>query len=240
VGTNLRPHYLALGAGRRELGSPPVLAATATAPPYVRAEIADVLHMDRPVEIAAPAERRNIDLPVVRHALLGALEDAVVEEASRRCGTGLVYVGRRCDAETLAMRMDTPHRPALAFGRPTPLSGITRVPGQSTGRTLQAVRLLEAAGVMGLTADLTIEPDVARWTEAEARVEAQLAQRSALLRARREMIDSYVDGDGCRWAALPAYLGAAEVPGAAWPVETRRRLGHAARAAPWLPRVRRR
>jgi len=47
-GHDFRPSYLRLGNARKRLGSPPVLALTATATPRVREDIAERLRLDNP------------------------------------------------------------------------------------------------------------------------------------------------------------------------------------------------
>jgi ATP-dependent DNA helicase RecQ len=98
-----------------------------------------------------------------------------------------------------------------ACSRPVSLADLRRALGQSAGRTLQAVGLLQSAGAVRLSAEMVIEPGDVGWPEIAARVEAELEQRSALLRTRRQMIDAYVEGESCRWAALTAYLEQAEI-----------------------------
>jgi ATP-dependent DNA helicase RecQ len=312
-GADLRPDYAALGAVRASLGSPPVLATTATAPPHVRAEIVDVLRMTDPVQVIAPTERANIDPAVVRHASRADLDAAVVDEVRDLEGRGLVYVGRRQDAEEVAARLDGPGRRALAYhgslpaarrrevheafgaddevvvvatnafglgidasdvrfvvhtdapetidsyaqeigragrdgqratatlhvvagsagrrrfaagrslpdealcaavaalSRPAPLDEVRRALGQSRGRLLQAVRLVERSGGVALAPDLVVQPGPAPWADIRDRVAAELDAAAALRRTRREMIDAYVDSDDCRWSVLTGYLGGAEV-----------------------------
>jgi ATP-dependent DNA helicase RecQ len=61
-GHDFRPSYLRLGALRRPLGDPVVLALTATATPRVRQDIIERLDMRNPVEVIAPPHRKNLRL----------------------------------------------------------------------------------------------------------------------------------------------------------------------------------
>ena len=61
-GHDFRPAYLRIGAERRTLRIPQVLALTATATPRVRADIARRLRLKDPVEILAPPHRPNLRL----------------------------------------------------------------------------------------------------------------------------------------------------------------------------------
>jgi ATP-dependent DNA helicase RecQ len=63
-GHDFRPAYLRLGAARERLGSPPVLALTATATPRVREDIAERLGLRDPLVLTAPAHRKNLHLAV--------------------------------------------------------------------------------------------------------------------------------------------------------------------------------
>ncbi len=63
-GHDFRPSYLRLGAARRELGDPVMLALTATATPRVREDIAERLDMKRPKLVVAPPYRKNLRLSV--------------------------------------------------------------------------------------------------------------------------------------------------------------------------------
>src|SRR5690606_11658415 len=64
-GYDFRPAYRRLGARIRELGSPPVLALTATATERVREAIVDSLGMRDPEVIAASPHRSNLAFEVL-------------------------------------------------------------------------------------------------------------------------------------------------------------------------------
>ena len=63
-GHDFRPAYLRLGAERRALGVPTVLALTATATPRVTADIIERLDLDDPLVLRAPPHRKNLELSV--------------------------------------------------------------------------------------------------------------------------------------------------------------------------------
>jgi len=64
-GHDFRPSYLALGALAGDLGRPPVLALTATAPPQVREEIFKRLGLVDPTLVVRPVARPNLRFEVL-------------------------------------------------------------------------------------------------------------------------------------------------------------------------------
>ncbi|WP_328727736.1 ATP-dependent DNA helicase RecQ [Goekera deserti] len=104
-GHDFRPDYLRLGTVVEQLGSPPVLALTATAAPPVRAEIVQRLGMRDPAVVVAGFDRPEIRLEVEQHADPAAKRTAVLDrvcaEVGRRGderparGTGIVYSATR-------------------------------------------------------------------------------------------------------------------------------------------------
>jgi len=107
-GHDFRPDYLTIGQARQALGSPPLLAMTATAPPRVRRDI--VKHLGDPSAgsghglriIAGDVTRPNLQLEVLharnaddklRHLLAFCLAEP---------GSGIVYAGTRARCEELA------------------------------------------------------------------------------------------------------------------------------------------
>ncbi|HEY0252540.1 MAG TPA: ATP-dependent DNA helicase RecQ [Kofleriaceae bacterium] len=65
-GHDFRPAYLNLRAAIKELGSPPVLALTATATEEVAADIAKQLGLASPTVVRSPVDRENLRLEVLR------------------------------------------------------------------------------------------------------------------------------------------------------------------------------
>ncbi|WP_242657448.1 RecQ family ATP-dependent DNA helicase [Klenkia taihuensis] len=103
-GHDFRPDYLRLGAVVEQLGSPTVLALTATAAPPVRSEVVERLRMTDPAVVVAGFDRPEIRLEVEHHAdadrKTAALLDRAVAEAGH--GTGIVYSATRKGTLTLA------------------------------------------------------------------------------------------------------------------------------------------
>lgn len=116
-GHDFRPDYLFIQEARHELGDPPALAMTATAPPRVRDEIVDYIHRDgaRDPGSATGARRPTVmALDIFRHNLhLSALQfhneeeklSALLKFVTETQGPGIVYVNSRHKAETIAFAL---------------------------------------------------------------------------------------------------------------------------------------
>ena len=104
-GHDFRPDYLRLGGVREALGSPPVLALTATASPPVRTEIVERLRMDDPALVVRGFDRPNIHLAVETFFEEKPKDDALAERVATAPKPGIVYTATRARAEELAERL---------------------------------------------------------------------------------------------------------------------------------------
>lgn len=101
-GHDFRPEYLQLGRTIRRLGSPRVIALTATASPLVRDEILTHLGIEDAVVSVRGFDRPNIRLFVRRFADENAKRRALLESVARAPKPGIVYVATKRAAEDLA------------------------------------------------------------------------------------------------------------------------------------------
>jgi ATP-dependent DNA helicase RecQ len=99
-GLSFRPDYLFIGAARRELGSPPVLALTATASGETQAEVQERLGPLEPV--VASVFRPNLRFEVVRAGNREEKQEQVVKLCAATEGAIIVYARSRESCETLA------------------------------------------------------------------------------------------------------------------------------------------
>jgi len=114
-GHDFRPDYLRIGELVDALGSPTVLALTATASPPVREEIVERLRMDEPEQIVRGFDRPNIRLEVDRHYDDGAKRRALLARAKALGGPGIIYVATRRLADELAEELSADGIRALAY-----------------------------------------------------------------------------------------------------------------------------
>jgi ATP-dependent DNA helicase RecQ len=105
-GHDFRPDYLRIGPAAERIGSPTVLALTATASPPVREEIVERLNMRMPEVIIRGFDRPNIRLEVDRHHADHQKRRALVERANALGGPGIVYVATRRGAEEIAAELE--------------------------------------------------------------------------------------------------------------------------------------
>lgn len=101
-GHDFRPDYLRLDAARHRMGSPTVIALTATASTPVREEIVDRLAMRDALVLSGGFDRTELHLGVRRHVADDDKRAAVVERAVELPGPGLVYTATRRDTERYA------------------------------------------------------------------------------------------------------------------------------------------
>ncbi|HXF63093.1 MAG TPA: RecQ family ATP-dependent DNA helicase, partial [Caldilineaceae bacterium] len=121
-GHDFRPDYLFIQEARQELGNPPALAMTATAPPRVRDEILDYISTpdsaavspngvappaapNRPRVIALDIFRGNLHLSAVRFHNEEEKLAALLKFVTETEGSGIVYVNSRHKAESLAFAL---------------------------------------------------------------------------------------------------------------------------------------
>ncbi|MDV8000682.1 RecQ family ATP-dependent DNA helicase [Rhodococcus sp. IEGM 1408] len=104
-GHDFRPDYLRLDVARHRMGSPTVIALTATASTSVREEIVSRLEMPDALILSGGFDRTELHLTVRRHVEDGAKRDAVVERAVELPGPGLVYAATRRATEEYAQQI---------------------------------------------------------------------------------------------------------------------------------------
>jgi len=91
-GHDFRPAYAQLRHVIEQLGAPPVLALTATAPPDLLQEIRDKLGIDTARVIQTGIERENLTLEVMRTVNREEKEARALEIIETTPGSGIVYV----------------------------------------------------------------------------------------------------------------------------------------------------
>jgi ATP-dependent DNA helicase RecQ len=104
-GHDFRPDYLRLGKVREELGSPPTVAATATATKQVRDDILQTLALRDPGIFVTGFDRTNLVLGVLGARSKGGKEDLLVGEVGRMGRPALVYCATRRSVESVASRL---------------------------------------------------------------------------------------------------------------------------------------
>ncbi len=100
-GHDFRPSYLALGALAEDLGRPPVLALTATAPPLVREEIVKRLGLREAAIVVRPVARPNLRFEVKQCMTEDVKRRELVQYLRRLRRPGIVYCSTVKDVEEL-------------------------------------------------------------------------------------------------------------------------------------------
>jgi ATP-dependent DNA helicase RecQ len=91
-GHDFRPAFLSLGAGIKALGSPPVLALTATATPQVLEDVVRQLGLRDPLTLNLGVYRPNLHYQVHHTASETAKQQRLVSLVRDTPGTGIIYV----------------------------------------------------------------------------------------------------------------------------------------------------
>jgi len=101
-GHNFRPDYLFLPRVVKDLGSPPVLALTATATPQVREDILRSLGMRSPEVVVTSFNRPNLTYRVVEAKKKDSKLPLILDVIRRSPPPGIVYATTRKECEELA------------------------------------------------------------------------------------------------------------------------------------------
>ena len=151
-GLDFRPDYLQLADARSWLGSPQVLALTATASPPVQVEITRRLQMIDPAVVVAGFDRPNISLAV--HAVHGdaaadhlRADDAVVHAVLAGPTPAIVYAATRRHCEDLAGRFDQLVLRAAPYHAGLPAAVRAATQDAFVGGTLDVVVATSAFGL---------------------------------------------------------------------------------------------
>ena len=100
-GHDFRPDYLRLKAAIAEAGRPQVVALTATATPYVRADIIEQLGLSEPRAFVSGFDRPNLSINVV-HTQKEREKIAHVRRLAALGGSGIIYSSTRKSVEQVA------------------------------------------------------------------------------------------------------------------------------------------
>ena len=107
-GHDFRPAFLSLGAAVRDLGHPPVLALTATAPDRVIDDIVKQLGLRNPVHVNLGVYRPNLHYSVEHTASEERKQRTLIERLHAIEGNGIVYVAtvKHCDEVTRVLETE--------------------------------------------------------------------------------------------------------------------------------------
>ena len=105
-GHDFRPDYLRLKAFRERIGSPQTLALTATATPYVRADIIEQLSLRDPRAFVSGFDRPNLSIGVVHTEREREKFARIRQLADEYAGqSGIVYTSTRKSVEQLTQKL---------------------------------------------------------------------------------------------------------------------------------------
>ena len=101
-GHDFRPSYLRLKEVIKMIGSPIVVALTATATPEVREDIARQLNLAKPNYVIRGFARPNLQLAVVQASNGQKIQYILDALDNNNLGSGIIYVGTRSKADEIA------------------------------------------------------------------------------------------------------------------------------------------
>jgi ATP-dependent DNA helicase RecQ len=114
-GHDFRPDYFRLGELVEEIGSPRIIALTATAAPPVRADIVERLCLREPRTVVTGFERDNIALSVERCLTADDAKRLVVGTVAETEGAGIVYCRTRRATEEYAAALEEAGRSTTVY-----------------------------------------------------------------------------------------------------------------------------
>ena len=104
-GHDFRPDYLRLRASIEEIGRPQIAALTATATPYVRADIIEQLKLNDPRAFVSGFDRPNLSISVVHTQKEREKITHIKALAASSGGSGIIYTSTRKAVEQVAGRL---------------------------------------------------------------------------------------------------------------------------------------
>lgn len=103
-GHDFRPDYLRLRQAIEEIGRPQIAALTATATPYVRADIIEQLNLREPRAFVSGFDRPNLSLNVV-HTQKEREKIVHIKSLAASSGSGIIYASTRKAVEQVTGRL---------------------------------------------------------------------------------------------------------------------------------------
>jgi len=103
-GHDFRPDYLRLRQAIEDIGRPRIAALTATATPYVRADIIEQLHLDEPRAFVSGFDRPNLSINVV-HTQKEREKITHIKSLAASSGSGIIYTSTRKAVEQVTGRL---------------------------------------------------------------------------------------------------------------------------------------
>jgi ATP-dependent DNA helicase, RecQ family len=153
-GHDFRPSYRRLADVRKKLGSPPVIALTATATPEVREDISDQLRLRRPTVIVTGFDRPNLSYSVAA-ARTDAIKIPLLANAiDRVAGSAIVYAATKRSVDGVSNALRAAGTAVVAYHAGMPSTERKRVQDEFMSG---ARRVIVATNAFGMGID---KPDV--------------------------------------------------------------------------------
>jgi ATP-dependent DNA helicase RecQ len=105
-GHDFRPDYARIGLARRQVGSPPCIALTATATDVVRRDIADQLDLRDHAQFVTGFDRPNLSYAVVEARRDTDKLSALAETLLQSPGSAIVYASSRAKCESVGQYLE--------------------------------------------------------------------------------------------------------------------------------------
>ena len=154
-GHDFRPAYLSIRKALKDLGDPPVLATTATAPPHIRKDILHQLNMSDAETVVTTFDRPNLHYEVIVSPVNEDKKQTLIALLKRLPGSSIIYCATVRAVESLHRDLRRHDIPAVKYhGRMTKKD---RVESQSQFMTPKNNITMVATNAFGLGID---KPDI--------------------------------------------------------------------------------